>query len=207
VKSDRWHWLFLGLGGCIAVAGLLMLWLIPPGVSISAQDQPTPGRPNLAPPATRTNLTIMAPDFASAVPTAQTNNFDPAQFDLGRRTFTQWCATCHGDHGQGLDKWRSSWDPAHQNCAQSGCHGYRHPPDGFLMLKVAPPLIGPDTLDKFTNAFALYIYMRALMPFQAPGALSDEEYWAVTSFLADQHKADAKGLPLNADNALDVTLP
>jgi mono/diheme cytochrome c family protein len=166
----------------------------------------TPPRPNLAPPATRTGFTIVTPEFATSAPLALTRNFDPDQFALGRRIYTQWCATCHGDRGQGLELWRQSWDEEHQNCTKSGCHGRRYPPDGFMMLKVAPPLIGPNTLMIFQTAYQLYFFIRATMPFQAPGSLGDEEYWAVVAFLADQHGADASGEVLNEATALEVKL-
>jgi mono/diheme cytochrome c family protein len=165
-----------------------------------------PQRSDLAPPATRMGLTLATPDYATNVPQALTDNFDLQQFALGRRTYTQWCATCHGDRGQGLALWRSAWNEADQNCTRSGCHGVRHAPDGFTMLAVPPPLIGPNTLTKFTNALQLFGFIRAAMPFQAPGSLSDTEYWAVTAFLADQHSADAAGQALNEQTAPGVLL-
>jgi cytochrome c5 len=163
-------------------------------------------RPGLAPPATRMGFTIATPDFATSVPLAQTNNFDADQFALGRRTYTQWCATCHGDRGQGLALWRSSWDEEHQDCTKSGCHGRHVPPDGFTMLKVPPPLIGPNTLMPFQTASQLYYFVLATMPFQAPGSLSSEEYWAVVAFLADQHGADASGQVLDEAISPNVKL-
>jgi mono/diheme cytochrome c family protein len=171
---------------------------------VLATDKP---RSFVAPPATRTDVMQLTPNFEPSVPKAQTANFDPAQFDYGRRTYTQWCATCHGDRGQGLELWRSSWDPGHQNCTKAGCHGLRYPQDGFQMLKIPPPLMGAGSLAKFQNAFQLFAYIRGAMPWQAPGALSDTEYWAVTAYLADQHGADAFRKPLNEANALNVTLP
>lgn len=174
---------------------------IPSGTAIEVK------RPDLAPPATRMGLTVATPDFATNVPQSLTNTFDIEQFVLGRRTYTQWCATCHGDRGQGLAVWRSTWNQADQNCSQSGCHGVRRPPDGFTMLAVPPPLIGPNTLTKFQSAFSLYVFIRAAMPFQAPGSLSDTEYWAVTAFLADQHGAVASGQVLNEQTAPNVLLP
>ncbi len=196
----------------LIASSLLLALVLPDSIDTAAVSQgtesagPLPTRPDLAPPATQTGLMIATPEFATSVPMALTHNFDPDQFALGRRTYTQWCATCHGDRGQGLDLWRSSWDEAHQNCTKSGCHGSRHGGGGFTMLKVAPPLIGPSTLMTFENAFQLYYFVRATMPFQAPGSLSDEEYWAVVTFLSDQHGADAAGKRLNDATAQVVKL-
>jgi mono/diheme cytochrome c family protein len=165
----------------------------------------TKPRSDLAPPATSANVMIATPNWADHVPLPQTTNFDGDQVALGRRTYTQWCATCHGDKGQGLAIWRYSWNEKHQNCAQSGCHGTRRGEGGFTMLAVPSALMGENTLAKFLTAAQLYTFIRATMPFQAPGSLSDEEYWAVTAYLADQHRADA-GKLLDAGVAANVRL-
>jgi mono/diheme cytochrome c family protein len=193
-------------------SGILLALALPDGLHRLNQETPTASlaasstRPGLAPPATRMGFTIATPEFATSVPLAKTNNFDVDQFALGRRTYTQWCATCHGDRGQGLALWRTSWDPEHQDCTKSGCHGNRTPPDGFTMLKVPPPLIGPDSLMTFQTAYQLYYFVHATMPFQAPGSLSDEEYWAVVAFLGDQHGASASGKRLDESTAQDVKM-
>ncbi len=183
----------------------MVFLLLLPGDSISAQNQATADSP--LPSATPGGEIILTPTFIDEVPTAVTTNFDPVQFEQGRQAFARYCATCHGSQGQGLDKWRSSWDAEHQNCAKPTCHGYAHPPEGFLMLKIAPPLIGPGSLGKFSNALALYVYIHALMPFEDPGGLSEDKYWAITAFLSDQHGANGQGVTLNANNAVSVTLP
>ncbi len=163
-------------------------------------------RPDLAPPATRPGVMVATPEFAASVPPPLTSNFDPAQLTLGRQTYTQWCATCHGDRGQGLAEWRSSWDEDHQTCTKSGCHGVRHGEGGFTMLNVAPALIGPDTLKAFQTAAQLRLFIQTAMPFQAPNSLGDDQYWAVTAYLADQHRADAQGKALDETTALNVSL-
>lgn len=201
----------------IVIAGLLVLFA---GCFFLAVVQdPTPpavrpptltstARPGIAPPATRMSQSFMivTPSFADSVPVARTTGFDPPQFTLGRKTYTQWCATCHGDRGQGLAEWRLTWDPDHQTCSKSNCHGRKHPEDGFEMLKLAPPLIGLNSLGAFTTAEQLFLYIRAMMPYQAPGSLSDNEYWAVTAYLADQHYANAGRQVLGKKNALAVRL-
>lgn len=180
---------------------------LPPAATVQmAPTRTMQMRSDLAPPATRPGLSVNTPEFAANVPTPRTRNFDPVQLELGRRIYTQWCATCHGDQGQGLARWRSTWPPSHQNCSQAGCHGKAHPPDGFAMLTVAPPLIGKESLSRFPTAFSLYIFSRATMPYQAPGSLSEAEYWAVTAFLADQHGGDPKGAILSETNAQTIML-
>jgi mono/diheme cytochrome c family protein len=208
------RWFLVVLPTVLFASGLILTLALPQDNGLNSRNTTpipsgttaAPQRSDLAPPATRMGLTVATPDYATNVPQALTDNFDLQQFALGRRTYTQWCATCHGDRGQGLALWRSAWNKADQNCTQAGCHGVRHAPDGFMMLAVPPPLIGPNTLTKFTNALQLYAFIRAAMPFQAPGSLSDTEYWAVTAFLADQHGADAAGQALNEQTAPGVPL-
>ena len=217
VRSLRWFLVALSI--VLFASGLVLTLALPSKNSLkySLNDQsdgtPVPTgtatklpRSDLAPPATRMGLTIATPEFATNVPLALTNGFDTAQFALGRRAYTQWCATCHGDRGQGLALWRSSWDEAHQTCTKSGCHGVRHGADGFTMLAVPPALIGPNTLMGFPTAAQLYTFIRAAMPYQAPGSLSDAEYWAMTAFLADQQGADAGGQMLDDQTAPGVSL-
>ncbi|HRE47447.1 MAG TPA: hypothetical protein PLD47_06955 [Aggregatilineales bacterium] len=168
---------------------------------------PTSDRGVVAPPATRSSFGVATPNFAANVPTARTNTFDAGQLAIGRKTYTQWCATCHGDRGQGLEAWRSAWLPEHQTCTQAGCHGANHPPDGFSMRKVAPPVMGEGALANYPSAFVLYIYMQGTMPYQAPGVLSKEEYLALSAYLADQHGADGRGATLTEHNADQVIFP
>ncbi len=197
------RWMKFGL----ILSGTLLLLLAMMSASISsAQPAPTATRSLLSPPATRTNLTIVPPPFAYRVPLPKTDNFDIAQLDIGRRTFTQYCVTCHGDKGQGLEQWRTTWAPERQNCTQVGCHGRNRPPDGFTMLTVAPPILGEGALPNLTSAFAIFTYLKASMPYQAPGALSDREYWAITAYMVDQFGADAKGKEVGPKNAADILI-
>ncbi len=206
----RWIWagglLILGIGAL----GLSVLAVQPPmtyGSSTLVEDDPATRRPFNAPPPTNADLMMATPEFAASVPLPLTTNFDMAQVTLGRQTYTQWCATCHGDKGQGLALWRYSWDKAHQTCTKSGCHGPNHPDTGFEMLQVPPPLIGTGSLTNFQNAEQLYQFISAVMPFQAPGSLANNQYWAVTAFLADQHLADAHKQVLDHSNAPTLVLP
>jgi mono/diheme cytochrome c family protein len=197
--------------GIATVAALLaVLWLIG-GIGVrqewrletqtALRKATHVSRPDLAPPATRPGLIRATLPYMVEVPASRAGHFDRDQLALGRETFAQWCATCHGVRGEGLEASRHTWPPEKQNCAQSGCHARNHPPDGFAMLRVPPPLIGAAALNHFPSAMGLFAYMRATMPYQAPGTLSDAEYWALTAYLADQHGASAGGLPLDGSNA------
>lgn len=109
----------------------------------------------------------------------------PSLADAGAALYYDRCMACHGDQGQGLTvQWRAQWDVEHQDCSRSTCHGARHPPEGFTFPKnFAPALVGANALTRFANAQALYDFIRARMPYQAPGSLTTKEYWQLVAFL------------------------
>lgn len=129
----------------------------------------------------------------------------PDQAGQGEQVFAQRCKPCHGDVGQGLAKWRLTWAPEDQNCTQSKCHALNHPPDGFYMPVDAPPIIGKNTLSRFPTALELDEYISKKMPFDKPGELSDQQYWAVAAFLLRENGVLPKGVRIDSINA--GTLP
>ena len=58
----------------------------------------------------------------------------------------------------------------------------------------------------FQNAAQLDLFISSAMPYQAPGSLAINQYWAITAYLADQHLADAHGQLLGDGNATNVAL-
>jgi cytochrome c len=103
---------------------------------------------------------------------------------------------CHGDKGQGLsNEWRGALDPADQNCWQSRCHASNFPPGGFVFPKIVPAVASPGMLARFDTALELYHFLKQSMPFQAPGSLSEEEYWQLTAFLLSLNGIDP-GAPI-----------
>ena len=128
------------------------------------------------------------------------------QADYGGEIYRLVCRDCHGDRGQGLtDEWRATWAPEDQNCWQSRCHVGNHPPEGFLLPKYVPPLLGPGSLSNHETALDLYNYMRLKMPWHTPGSLQDWEYMQLTAFLAQERELDVD-LPLDEDMAADLLL-
>ena len=120
------------------------------------------------------------PDRLAAPPTVE----NPTQADEGAQLYWLNCQPCHGDQGQGLtDEWRAQYPPEDQNCWEAGCHGERPYANGFTLPRSAPAVIGPNTLARFNTAADLYAFVSRAMPFQAPGSLKTDEYWAVTAFL------------------------
>lgn len=133
------------------------------------------------------------PDRLSAPATVAS----PTQVDEGAQIYWLHCQPCHGDQGQGLtDEWRAQYPADHQNCWNSGCHGQRPYQNGFTLPKTVPALIGPHTLAHFATAADLYTLINQAMPYQAPGSLKTEEYWAVTAFLLRGHRLPDSALPI-----------
>ncbi len=151
----------------------------------------------------------MAPPTHSsspATPIALAEGSD--QETRGAQVYTQRCITCHGDRGQGLTlEWRLTWDPAHQNCGQPNCHGLNHPPEGFYLPNMyAPAIVGKDTLDRFQTGQDVFDFISTRMPFQVPGTLPREDYWALTAFLLRQNGITPPGAEVGESNASRILL-
>ncbi len=141
-------------------------------------------------------------DRLAAPPTV----YPPTQADDGAQLFWLYCQPCHGDQGQGLtDEWRAQYPEDHQNCWTSGCHGQSPYPEGFILPTSVPAVIGEGSLFHFATAGQLYHYVRAEMPYEYPGSLADEEYLAISAFLARAHGADV-GQGLTAENIEQIRL-
>ncbi len=130
-----------------------------------------------------------------------------SQADYGERAYRLVCAACHGNRGQGLtDEWRSQWPPEDQNCWQSKCHAPNHPPDGFIVPRYVPPVLGPNTLLRFSTVLELHDYIYQAMPWQEPASLSVKEYWDITAYLVRERGVDLIREPLDAARAAKLRL-
>lgn len=149
-------------------------------------------------------LIIAAAILMGASPTVSADAAN--QLARGKEMFRIRCEPCHGDVGQGLAIWRYTWAPEDQNCSQYKCHALNHPPDGFYMPNDAPPIIGAGTLKPFPTARELHTFVSKTMPFDKPGELSPDDYWAVTAFLLQQNNKLPAGLELSVANASAVII-
>jgi mono/diheme cytochrome c family protein len=159
-----WRW------GALAVA-LTLTGCVP-----AALPSPTPTNPPPAPEPTPDRL---------AAPTLPP---DPSPEQIGASLYYTHCMPCHGDRGQGLtDEWREVWVEDHQNCWKGGCHSGRAREEGFPIPTVVPPAYGQGTLTAhFPDAEALFAYLSTTHPPQRPGALTADEYRALTAFLLQE---------------------
>jgi mono/diheme cytochrome c family protein len=112
---------------------------------------------------------------------------------------------CHGDQGQGLAKFRSSYPKEDQNCSNSRCHGGPRPGAGFSFPD-APAIIGPETLTDIKTAAQLYDFISTRMPYQSPGILSKDDYWNLVAYLLRQNHILSDGAQVSAANASSIEL-
>lgn len=129
------------------------------------------------------------------------------QADVGAEIYRLVCKDCHGDLGQGLTPdWIAQWNPADQNCWQSHCHHPNHPPEGFILPRYIPGVIGPGTLGRFQTAQDLQQFISVSMPWHNPGVLTQEEYWQLTAYLLRENGIIPDGLTLDETQAAAVLL-
>jgi cytochrome c len=133
---------------------------------------------------------------------------NPVQADHGSQVYYMVCMACHGDQGQGLTpEFLETWGLGEgESCWQSKCHAANHPPEGFKLPKVIPPVVGSVIPARFETALDLHDYIRENMPWHAPGSLTEEEYWQLTAFLVRENGFDPGAQPLDAGRAAKVRL-
>lgn len=157
--------------------GVVCFFLLAVVTAVAAQEA-TPVAEDAGPQATPTVDRLAAPPTVAS----------PTQADEGAQLYWLWCQPCHGDQGQGLtDEWREQYPEEDQNCWNSGCHGNLPYEDGFTLPKHVPAVIGEQTLARFQTVAELHTYVSERMPYEYPGALTQEESLAVVAYLARAH--------------------
>lgn len=119
---------------------------------------------------------VAATACASGRGATQANLVDASNASpLGELIYKERCARCHGDRGQGSN---------------------------------APALLGEETLAGSERGFkdgqALFDYVSANMPKNAPGSLSVRDTWAVVSYLAGGNGQSVPRGGLSEANATDL---
>jgi hypothetical protein len=128
---------------------------------------------------------------------------DPTQVDIGRVSYYYNCMPCHGDQGQGLtDAWRETWVEDHQDCWARGCHAGKRGDEGFPLPQTIPAVAGTaGALAHFSSPASLHDYLQQTHPPQRPGALTEEDYWALTAFLLVKNGGLSPDVNLGAETA------
>lgn len=197
--------LMLKAAGCIAavmlIAGMVQAQQAP-GPTAAISDL---YRPFAAPPGERTRADIAWSAGAVALPSSIAGIGRPATtleisgWDIavrgdghnlppgsgtakeGEELYVTHCASCHGDFGEGLERWP----------ALMGGRG---------SLRSDQPR---RTIGSFwQHAPSVFDYIRRAMPYAAPQSLSNDEYYAITAYvlflnelIGEDDKMDATSLP------------
>jgi hypothetical protein len=193
MRVDR-RWLVRGLLGLMGV----LISACSAAVSPQATSSPIPTSTPAGTPAPQLVLTLTANRLTKPYVPA----VNPSQADKGSEIYWFVCLPCHGDKGQGLtDEWRTVYGPDEMNCWQSGCHGPRHPPEGFQLPRQVPPVLGPAALSRLSTAADLYHIISTTMPWWGPDYLTAEDKWNLTAYLLRQEGTLPPGVVLDAGNA------
>ena len=141
-------------------------------------------RPSLLAPSSTSTATSQPANRLAQPPLPE----KPTQYEWGRYLYWLNCMACHGDQGQGLTVEFRSLYVEDQNCWGRGCHA-GHPGDkGFPIPRTVPAIISSTgTLPPFADADALFEFLRSTHPPQHPGALPDDQYWALSDYLFIQN--------------------
>lgn len=193
----RRHRLYTSVGGLLLMGGLALILL--ETVQLIRQL----GR-----------LPLEAPAADQAPPDEELESWiyldlpeDATQVERGAEIYRLVCSTCHGDRGQGLTREYLATVPVEErNCWQSKCHAANHPPDGFTLPRGIPGIVGNSLTNRFPTALDLYAFIRANMPWHAPGTMLDQEYWEVTAFVLTLNGVDLQGKALGPASAPGIHL-
>lgn len=192
----------------VSIAVLVVLGSIV--LSCAPAPEPTP-----TPEPTSTPEPVTAPRMPAAPPVKNEESWlilsnlpeNATQLEKGAEIWRLVCQDCHGDKGQGLTQdWIAQWDPSDQNCWQAKCHATNHPPEGFILPRYVPPLVGETALARFATASDLHAYMRDKMPWHTPGSLQDGEYWELTAHVLDMNGIGPLPTDLDAEQATGILL-
>jgi S-disulfanyl-L-cysteine oxidoreductase SoxD len=104
----------------------------------------------------------------------------------GEELYVQHCAACHGDFGEGLERW-----PA--------LMGGR----GSLATDQPRRTVGSF----WPHAPVVFDYIRRAMPYQAPFSLSNNEVYAITAFLLYINEVIPNDAEMNAESLRAVRMP
>ncbi|MCX8134672.1 MAG: cytochrome c [Roseococcus sp.] len=104
----------------------------------------------------------------------------------GEELYLQHCASCHGDFGEGIDRWP----------ALMGGRG---------SLRSDQPR---RTVGSFwQHAPAVFDYVRRAMPYTAPQSLTNEEYYAITAYILHLNELVGEDEVMDRDTLPRVEMP
>ena len=106
-----------------------------------------------------------------------------SQATAGATLYAEHCASCHGDHGEGI------------SCGAP-------PVVGKDALPLDPPASAKYRKATFHTARDVYDFVKANMPAKAPSSLSQDQYLAIIAFDLSANGVDLAGKPAFAPDSL-----
>lgn len=130
----------------------------------------------------------------------------------GAQLFSQHCASCHGDRGQGLTGgppiMGSGALPLYPDeQAAAGNPQLSNP--GQVRTQRLTQVTGAASRDPFQTSADVYRYISTRMPKPSrdAGTLESEEYWAILNFMMISHGLQVPDSGIDESNAASVTIP
>lgn len=153
------------------------------GTAVSAQEVSAPNLTVLGRTATAAEITAWDIDIR---PDGQGLPVGSGDVLTGEEVFTDNCAVCHGDFGEGVDRWP----------VLTG---------GFGTLTQERPV--KTTGSYWPYLSTVYDYIRRAMPFGSAQSLSDDDVYAITAYLLYMNDLVDEDFTLSNENFLEVRLP
>lgn len=110
-----------------------------------------------------------------------------SQVALGQTLYGQKCASCHGSGGEGIS-------------------GKVPPVVGSAALPLNPPSGAKNRKVQFHTAADVFAWVKANMPADAPGSLSDVQYAAIMAFDLKANGVDLTGKTVDSTTAPTIVL-
>jgi cytochrome c len=139
----------------------------------------------------RTGFTMIltaALTIASCATTPRTENREAvgSQADEGAKLYGQYCASCHGDAGQGTKG--------------------APPVVGKNALPLDPPATAKVRNTQFHTAQDVAQFVAASMPAKAPGSLSTDQYYDILAFDLKANGIDVSKKKIDPTSAAEIKL-
>jgi mono/diheme cytochrome c family protein len=133
------------------------------------------------------------------------------QASPGATVFSQECARCHGQRGEGLAGLSPILGPGalpEYPRDNSGPGGATMTDPQQLQIQIQTRPSGAPWRDAFRNAQDLYDFVSTHMPKSRAGALKPDDYWAVINFMVSvQEGSSPPPGGINASNARSISIP
>jgi hypothetical protein len=133
------------------------------------------------------------------------------QASQGAAVFSQECANCHGQRGEGLAGASAilglgALPEYPRDYSGAGTTTTMTDPQQ-LQIQIQTRPAGAPSRDPFRNAQDLHDYTKVHLPKSRASALKEGDYWAVVTFLLAAQGAQVPPGGINADNARSISIP